>query len=155
MFLALQQALVLLFTAAVQVELEQDGAVVPEHALEGVDVIVAGAKGALRHEVEDARCQHVLVVGAIEQRDVSSPWGHLVHTPEEVVGPLLLCRRLERLHACVLDVGELEKWREGAIDDQVMDYRVPSRHRPRFKARFSLENPFVARNDALDYPYAT
>ena len=65
---ALLEAPQLLLGIDVEVELEDVGAVVVQHLLEVVDVLVALRPDRLRHHLVHALHQHVLVVGAVEDR---------------------------------------------------------------------------------------
>jgi len=66
-----------------------------EELLEGVDVAVAGAPDGLRDELVDAGHEDVLVVGAIEDRELAACRRMRVHPPQEVVAERLPARLLE------------------------------------------------------------
>src|SRR4051794_2088999 len=107
-FEALAQALGLLVARDVQEQLHDARAGVVDERLEVVDVPVAAAPDRLRDELVDARDQHVLVMGAIEDADVAMRGRGGVDAPQEVVGELLRGRLLERRdpHALRVDAGE-------------------------------------------------
>ena len=88
-FEALPEARELLFLRDVQEELEDARVVLGEALLESVDALVAARPDLLRHQVMHPHDQHVLVVGAVEDRDLAARRRAPVHAPQEVVRGLL------------------------------------------------------------------
>ena len=82
------------------------------------DVAIAPAPHLLRHEVVHPHDEDVLVVAAVEDRDVAARRGVLVHPPEVVVGELDVVRPLE--------VGDLDAERVHRAED-VLDRAVLAR----------------------------
>ena len=85
----------LLVLGDVQEELADDRAFVDEHAFEVADVVVAPTPLLLRNQVVHANDEHVLVVRAVEDRDVAATRGVFVDAPQVVVGELGVVRPLE------------------------------------------------------------
>ena len=113
---AAQLAVELVVAADVQEDLDDRAAVVGELALEGVDLLEAGAPHVLGNELAGADGDDVLVVGAVEDADVAQLRELLADPPQEVMVELLLRRRAEagdvqplRVHAA-----------EAALDDPVL-----------------------------------
>src|SRR4051794_21338294 len=98
------QPLRLLLARDVQEELDDARAGVLEQRLEVVDVAVAPAPGRLVDEAVHARDEDVLVVRAVEDRDLAAARRAGVDAPEEVVVELHLARDLERGDADALRV---------------------------------------------------
>jgi len=82
------QAPRLLRAVDVQEELDDRGAFVGEHPLERTDVLVAATPARLGHQPVDPHHQHVLVVRAVEDRDLAIGRHVRVHPPEIVVREL-------------------------------------------------------------------
>src|SRR5213592_557596 len=112
---ALEEPAALLALADVEEELQDEGAVLGEDALEAVDLIVALAYDRARHGAMHARHQHVLVVRAVEDRDVPAPRGGAVRAPEEVVRGLLLGRHLEGDDLAAARVDAVHDVLDGAV----------------------------------------
>src|SRR5579885_3666436 len=105
----------LLPLADVEEELEDHRAALDEQALEVVDLPVARLERRARHRAVHARDEHVLVVRAIEDRDVTTPGRVAMDAPEEVVRGLLLGRRLERNHLAPARVDARHDVLDGAV----------------------------------------
>ena len=95
---ALGQAFGLLLLGDVEHELQDPGAIVGEHLLEGVDLVIALLDHVSGRIAPHLHHQHVLVVRAVEDADVAPRRAHLVHAPEIVLGEFVGVWRLERCH---------------------------------------------------------
>ena len=76
--------------ADVKVELENDGAGIRQQLLERVNVIVAPAPDLLRHEFMHAHHQHILIMRAVKDFDISRRRRLRMHAPEEIVRQFFL-----------------------------------------------------------------
>jgi hypothetical protein len=92
----------------VQEELDDARARMFERSLEPGDQVVARTPDLLRHEPVNANHEHVLVVRAVEDHDLSVARHLAVHAPQEVVGQVLLRRGLEALDTDALWVEPAE-----------------------------------------------
>jgi len=125
----------------VKKEFEHQHAIAREVALESADVVEAVLPDVLvddlfrqllgrQHLRVDARHQHVLVIGAVEQADVSAPGEVLGVTPEECVVELFRARLLEGMHLAAHGIDA----RHHMLDDAVLARRVRAlqdhKHRP-------------------------
>jgi hypothetical protein len=93
---------------------------VNERALEGVDLLVPPRPDRLGDQLVDADDEHVLVVGAVEDRHFPPSGSLLVNPPEEIVSQLLGGRLLEADHAAPLRVHGAED----VVDRAVLAPRV-------------------------------
>src|ERR1035441_10254503 len=105
---ALLEALALLFLGDEQAAFDDRRATLGEQRLEGVDVGVALLPHLLRNELADSRHQHILVMGPVEDADLSGAGHREVDTPEKVVGELLRGRRFERCYPRPLRIDAAE-----------------------------------------------
>ena len=90
-----QQALFLFVPADVQVKLQHDRVIVSQQFLEVVDVIVAGFPGFFPGQFQHTRDQHIFVMRAIEDADVSSFRRLLMHPPQKIMREFPARRHLE------------------------------------------------------------
>jgi len=122
LLLALDEALLLLLSADVEEELEDDRVVLHEQLLEVADVPVALLPDGLGDEPMHAHDEHVLVVGAVEDGELALARCVAVDAPEEVVLPLLLAGHAEGGDA---DASGVEEARH-VLDDPVLPRGVPA-----------------------------
>ena len=94
----------LLVLRDVQEELDDGRAVVGEHALEVVDLLVAALAPLLAIQLVHPHDQHVLVMAAVEDHDLALRAAPAVDAPEEVVFELLAVGRLEARHPHALRI---------------------------------------------------
>jgi predicted dehydrogenase len=92
---SLTHATGLLGLGHVEVALHDPGSAIPEQSLEGVDVLEPHSPNLLGRQPADPDGRDVLVVGAVEDDDLTRSGCVLVDAPQEVVGKLLVSRSLE------------------------------------------------------------
>src|ERR1700694_1402569 len=103
-------------------ELENDDAVVIQHLLQVVDLIVPGEPLLLLDRAVHPWDQHVLVVRPVEDPDHPALRHLRVHPPQEIVALLELRRGLEARHAATLWIDR----REDPANRAVLARRVPA-----------------------------
>src|SRR6476620_10226489 len=116
------EALQLLRFGDVEPELDQDHALVGQHPLEAVDLVV-GAKPLLAGgEALDALDQHPPVTRAVEDRHAAPTWQHPEEPPEEMVALLVGRWRGELDDTYVAGIGAGHK----PLDRPALAGRVPT-----------------------------
>ena len=94
----------MLIFADVEVELENDSGRIRQQSLESVDVLITRAPDLLWHEFMDSHHQHILIMRAVEDFDVSCRGCLGVYAPEEIVGEFFFRRDFKRSYRAALRV---------------------------------------------------